>query len=154
MPIPKAMQTSDTCEWYTPLNFFNKLDEEFRFNLDVCATKENACCPRFYTKEDNGLEQEWSGVIWCNPPYGLGITPWIKKAYEYGEKGGLAVLLVPSKTDTIWWHEYCMKASEIRFVKGRLTFGGAKWPAPFPSSVCIFKPHKNLMPLLNIIERE
>lgn len=125
-------------EFPTPQDFFDKLNDEFHFTLDPCATKENAKCPKFFTKENNGLIQDWSkDISFMNPPYNE-IKLWIKKAYEESQRGGLVVCLIPSRTDTKWWHEYCMRG-EIRFVKGRLKFG--KEPAPFPSAVVIFKPN-------------
>lgn len=131
--------SSATDMWSTPQAFFDKLNDEFHFDLDVCATDDNHKCNRYFTKEIDGLSQEWTGTIWCNPPYGRGIGAWIKKAYEASLAGHTAVLLVPSRTDTKWFHDYCMKG-EIRFVKGRLKFGDAKTNAPFPSVVVVFKP--------------
>lgn len=72
-----------------------------------------------------------------NPPYGREIGKWMKKAYESAQAGALVVCLVPSRTDTRWWHDYAMKG-EIHFIKGRLKFGNAKTNAPFPSAVVIF----------------
>ena len=66
----ETMFSSKTCEWETPIAFYNKLDEKYHFTLDVCATKENAKCQKFFTREDDGLAKEWNGVCWMNPPYG------------------------------------------------------------------------------------
>lgn len=129
--------SSKSYEWETPLAFFNALDEQYHFTLDVCATPQNAKCTAYYTRDQNGLEQEWHGHCWMNPPYGRGIGAWVKKAYEAACMGALVVCLLPSRTDTAWWHEYCMKG-EIRFIRGRLKFGGSKNPAPFPSAVVVF----------------
>ena len=85
-----------------------------------------------------GLLEDWVGRCWMNPPYGRGIGKWVQKAYEESLKGTLVVCLLPSRTDTKWWHDYVMKAKEICFIKGRLKFGGAKNSAPFPSCVVIF----------------
>lgn len=75
--------SSKTNEWATPQGFFNKLNEEFHFTLDPCATKENAKCQKFYTIEDDGLKQSWNNeVVFCNPPYGREIKHWVKKARE------------------------------------------------------------------------
>ena len=131
--------SSKTDEWSTPQDFFDRLNEEFHFTLDVCATPENAKCPRYYTKRENGLLQKWEGVCWMNPPYGRVIGQWVKKAYESSLDGATVVCLLPARTDTSWWHDYCMKG-EIRFVRGRLKFGGARGNAPFPSAVVIFRP--------------
>jgi len=137
--INKGLYSSNTDEWETPQEFYDRLDKEFHFNLDPCATPQNAKAPRFFTKRDNGLAQEWRGSVFMNPPYGREIGKWVKKAYEEAQKGATVVCLLPARTDTRWWHEYCMRASEIRLVRGRLRFGGSKNSAPFPSAVVIFK---------------
>ena len=78
--------------------------------------------------------------MFVNPPYGRDIKKWIKKGYEESQKDKTTVvMLIPARTDTSYWHEYCMKASQIFFVKGRLKFGGATSGAPFPSAVVVFK---------------
>lgn len=119
--------------------FFDNLDREFHFNLDVCATDANTKCTDHFTRAQDGLSQSWGGhTCWMNPPYGRTIGVWVKKAYEESLGGTTVVCLVPARTDTKWWHEYCMKG-EIRFVRGRLKFGGCKNSAPFPSAVVIFK---------------
>ena len=126
--------------WETPQAFFDKLNLEFEFNLDPCASAYTAKCEKYFTEADDGLLQDWSGhTVFCNPPYGRGIKEWIKKAYEESQKDNTkVVLLIPARTDTTYWHKYIMRAREIRFVKGRLKFGGAKNSAPFPSAVVIF----------------
>lgn len=125
--------------WATPQDFFDKLNEEFRFTMDVCATADNAKCDRFYTKEDDGLTQPWIGRVWMNPPYGRTIGHWMRKAYLSAQQGATVVCLVPARTDTAWWHDYAAYG-EVRFVRGRLRFGGHPNPAPFPSAVVVFRP--------------
>lgn len=139
MTLNQALFSSKTDMWETPQDFYDLLNNEFNFELDVCAIKENAKCDRYFSPEDDGLTQEWSGTCWMNPPYGRKITgQWIRKAYEEAQKPNTTVVcLIPSRTDTKYWHEFCMKG-EIRFVKGRLKFGDAKESAPFPSAVVIF----------------
>ena len=132
--------SSQTNEWATPQEFYNKLDEEFHFTLDPCATKENAKVWFYYTKEQNGLIQDWNDhTVFCNPPYGREIGNWVKKASE--SKGGVVVMLIPARTDTKYFHDYIYNKQnvEIRFIKGRLKFGDSKNAAPFPSMVVIFK---------------
>ena len=124
----------------TPQDFFDRLDAEFGFDLDVCASPENAKCTIYFTKEDDGLSRDWTGVVWLNPPYGREIGRWLRKANEsVKDNGATVVCLVPARTDTNWWHEYVIK-HEVRFVRGRLKFGNAKNSAPFPSAVVIMRP--------------
>ena len=137
MSINKGLFTSNTDLWATPQDFFDKLNAEFNFDLDVCANDENAKCIRYFTEKEDGLKQEWKGACWMNPPYGRVIGNWVKKAYESSLEGSTVVCLLPSRTDTKWWHDYCMKG-EVRLIKGRLKFGDSTNSAPFPSAVVIF----------------
>ena len=133
--------SSKTNEWSTPQDFFDELDKEFNFTLDPCATSENAKCTKYFTVEDDGLKQDWSNdIVFMNPPYGRDIKYWIKKAYEESLNGATVVCLIPSRTDTAYWHNYIFgKADDIRFLRGRLKFGESKNPAPFPSAIIIYK---------------
>jgi phage N-6-adenine-methyltransferase len=141
--INKGMMSSNTPEWETPQGFFDKLNEEFHFNVDVCATAENTKCKTYFDRKSDGLSQEWnlSSTImearcWMNPPYGREISKWVKKA---SEAGCLVVALLPARTDTRWFHDYIYGKTEVRFLKGRLKFGGAKNSAPFPSMLVIWR---------------
>jgi len=125
--------------WETPQGLLDKLHEEFHFELDVCATPKNARCKKYYSPEEDGLKQEWKGVCWMNPLYGREIGKWMKKAYESALAGATVVCLVPARTDTVWWFDYCTKG-EIRFIKGRLKFSDLKNAAPFPSAIIVFSP--------------
>jgi phage N-6-adenine-methyltransferase len=134
--------SSSNNTWGTQQEFFDRLDEEFEFTLDPCASHENTKCDfNYYTEVEDGLTQDWEGeCVFMNPPYGRDIVAWLKKAYNESKKPGtIVVCLVPARTDTKWWHDYVMKAKQIRFVKGRLKFGGSKNAAPFPSAVVIFR---------------
>lgn len=137
--INKILFLSRSDLWSTPQYLFDSLNAEFHFDLDVCATSENAKCKKFYTKEVNGLLQPWRGNVWCNPPYGRDISKWIQKAID---SSTLVVMLLPARTDTKWFHEYIYGKAEIRFIKGRLKFGDSliSAPFPFPSMVVIFRP--------------
>ena len=138
--MTRAMFSSSTDMWATPQYFFDKLNSKFRFETDVCATNENAKCSNFFTPEMDGLSMDWTGVCWMNPPYGRGIGAWIEKAYKSArENGATVVCLIPARTDTKWWHNYCMKG-EITYIKGRLKFSDARDSAPFPSAVVVFRP--------------
>lgn len=131
--------SSQTSEWETPQDLFDRLNEVYNFELDVCATSQNAKCAKYFTKEIDGLKQEWKGICWMNPPYGREIGKWVKKAYESSIKGTTVVCLIPSRTDTKWWHDYVLPYGKIEFLRGRLKFGGCKNSAPFPSAIVVFK---------------
>ena len=137
----EVMFSSKKMDWATPVDFFNELDKEFGFTLDPCASDENAKCEYYYTEEENGLLQDWSGeTVFCNPPYGRELPKWIEKCYHEGQKPDTTVvMLIPSRTDTRAFHDYIYNKSEIRFVKGRLKFGDGKNSAPFPSMVVIYR---------------
>lgn len=124
-------------EWTTPKELFRSLDSVYNFETDLCATHENALCSRYYTKEQDGLAQEWTGVCWMNPPYGRQVGKWMRKAYESARRGATVVCLVPARTDTAWWHDYAAKG-KVTFIRGRLRFGGSNNNAPFPSAIIVF----------------
>tara|TARA_Y100000310_G_C20037525_1_gene514646 strand:- start:51 stop:488 length:438 start_codon:yes stop_codon:yes gene_type:complete len=126
--------------WETPQHFFDMLDNKWGFTLDVCATKQNAKCAKFFTEKDNGLTKKWTGVCWMNPPYGREIGEWMEKAVRSCvEDNATVVCLVPARTDTKWWHTYAIRG-EVQFIRGRLRFGWHKNSAPFPSAVVVFHP--------------
>lgn len=136
--ITSGLMTSTTDEWATPQGLFDKLNAVFNFTLDVCATPDNTKCAKYFTKEQDGLKQDWGGaVIWCNPPYGREIGKWVERCAKHR---GVAVMLVPARTDTRWWHDYINgnPDAQVRFLKGRLKFGNSKNSAPFPSAIVIF----------------
>lgn len=134
-------------DWETPPELFNKLNEEFHFTVDACANSINHKLERYWSEEDDGLSKSWQNeVVWCNPPYSRstkkkkGQADWIKKAYEEYQIGNSTiVMLLPARTDTIAFHSYIYNIAEIRFLKGRLKFVGAKDSAPFPSMIVIYK---------------
>jgi len=128
--INNGMFTSTRLDWQTPKEFYKSLDDEFHFDFDPCPKN-----PDF-----DGLEIEWGNCNFVNPPYGREIQKWVKKAYNEWRKGKTVVLLIPSRTDTSYWHDYIMKATEIRFIRGRLYFDDGKGCAPFPSAVIVFRP--------------
>jgi site-specific DNA-methyltransferase (adenine-specific) len=124
----------------TPQWLFDKYHARWRFTLDVCATKRNAKCPVYFSRRDNGLAQPWRGVCWMNPPYGDEIGDWVRKATEeVAARRAIAVVaLLPARTDTAWWHDWVKPFARVRFLRGRLRFGGAKKDAPFPSVIAIY----------------
>ena len=124
------MFSSNRQDWKTPIDTYNELDREFHFDFDPCPPN-----PKF---GEHALFVEWGGSNFINPPYNQ-IGKFLEKGWVESRKGKTCVFLIPSRTDTKWWHEYCMKADRIIFIKGRLKFQGAKNGAPFPSCVVIFK---------------
>jgi site-specific DNA-methyltransferase (adenine-specific) len=138
------LYSSRSEEWGTPQDLFDTLNGEFHFQLDAAASKENAKCERYLTKEDDALRQywyEWRGPVWLNPPYGKAINEWMSKARTTGN-ASVVVCLVPARTDTNWFHRYVWGyASELRFIKGRLKFEGAGTAsATFPSAIIVYRP--------------
>ena len=128
--INKALFSSLRLDWGTPKEVYEMLNEEFKFTFDPCPKN-----PKF-----DGLKINWRKRNFVNPPYGREIYKWIKKGFEENKKGKLVVFLIPSRTDTRWWHRFIMKADEIRFIRGRLKFEGYEGgSAPFPSCIVIFK---------------
>lgn len=128
---------SESSEWETPQEFFDKIQSVYRLDIDVCATRENTKCVRWWDKKEDGLSKDWTGIrAWMNPPYGREIGKWVEKA-AMGE-AEIVVALLPARTDTRWFHEHIYGKAEIRFIKGRLKFGGHKNSAPFPSMLVIY----------------
>lgn len=153
MPTRSAMYSSATDNWPTPADFYDRLDAEFGFGLDVCSSTTNHKAPAYFAldHEDperrDGLTADWAaddsvGAIWMNPPYGRGIETWMSKAHGTARQSGRTVVcLVPVRTPSRWWHDWVLETgAEVRYVKGRITFGDAKHAAPFGSAVVIYRP--------------
>ena len=134
---PNVHFSSASSEWSTPDDLFAELNDIFHFDLDACASPTNAKCTRYFTKAQDALRQSWHGTVWMNPPYGREITAFMRKAYEESFTGATVVCLVPSRTDTKWWHSYT-KRGQVIFLRGRLRFGGMKSGALFPFAIVIF----------------
>jgi len=154
------MFSSKSDNWYTPKDFFKSLDNKFNFTLDPCADAVSSKCEKYYTEKDNGLLRDWQGEsVFVNPPYTRGaIKQWVKKCYEEAKKEGTKVVcLIPARTDTKYWHSYCMKAKEIYFVQGRLKFDsptGTQNSAPFPSAVIVFDGENESLPDIKTITQK
>lgn len=144
----RGMMSSVSVEWATPRVLFEMLDREFNFDLDACAANaEMARCDRYISPKDNSLDERWAWRrrVWVNPPYGAGLGDWVEKAYRSAVLIGPEiycehiVMLLPARTDTSWFHDYCMKG-EIRFLRGRLAFNDNRGKrAPFPSMIVVFR---------------
>ena len=134
--------SSKSDEWTTPQPFFDKLNAEFGFTLDAAATPETAKCAAYFTAENSALDKSWKtgGAVFCNPPYSRGLqAKFVRKARAESLLGTTVVLLIPARPDTVVWQDVILPHAEVRFVRGRIKFGGHKNAAPFPSAVVIFK---------------
>lgn len=134
--------SSARTDWATPWPLFRAIEAEYGpFDLDPCATFANTKCARYFTPEQDGLAQVWSGRVWLNPPYGRDIGEWVAKAAVTAGNGlGTVVALLPARTDTAWWHLWVKpRASEIVYLKGRIRFEGAAHSAPFPSAIVVWR---------------
>lgn len=141
----ELMFSSKKEDWETPQLFFNELNKKYKFNWDLASSDANAKCVNHFTVGDDSLSQDWSaleGNLWLNPPYGRDLKRWVKKAHESSlNRSGLLVMLIPSRTDTSYWHDYIFDKAEIKFIRGRLKFengGVASQPAPFPSALIVY----------------
>jgi site-specific DNA-methyltransferase (adenine-specific) len=144
--IQPALFSSATDEWKTPPSLFARLNRRYRFTLDPCATTENALCPLYFTREQDGLKQDWGAHrVFCNPPYGRTIGAWARKCFEASLQGALVVLLVHARTDTRWFHDWVQRKAKIYFLRGRIRFGGAESGAPFPSMLAVYEPSRLVM---------
>tara|TARA_Y100000310_G_C20598894_1_gene771963 strand:+ start:179 stop:580 length:402 start_codon:yes stop_codon:yes gene_type:complete len=129
MTFNRGLFSSASGNWETPVELYEELDREFHFDFDPCPNN-----PTF-----DGLNISWGKSNYVNPPYGRDVGKWIAKGIAEACLGKRVVFLLPSRTDTKWWHEFIMKADEIRFIKGRLKFSNHKNSAPFPSVVVVFR---------------
>ncbi|MCU1328403.1 MAG: N-6-adenine-methyltransferase [Bryobacterales bacterium] len=139
--VTAGLSSSLRQDWATPRALFHFLNKEFRFILDVCATKETATCICYFDEAADALTRVWPGPAWCNPPYGRKIGRWIQKAADEARLGSTVVMLIPARTDTSWWHDIIIPhATEIRFLRGRLCFDdNRKGRCPFPSAIVVFR---------------
>lgn len=140
MTINSGMFSSNTPEWSTPQWLYDRLNEIHHFTLDPCATPGNAKCDKYFTAADDGLSHSWRGYsVFMNPPYGREIGKWVEKAYNEAQNENTKVVaLLPARTDTKWFHDYCIRG-DIEFLRGRLKFGNSNQSAPFPSMIVIWE---------------
>ena len=142
--INEGLYSSASSTWETPPDVFAKLDKEFHFTLDVCASRDNLGLI-YFSPEVNGLAQNWgTSTCFMNPPYGKEINEWVRKAFYASRSGATVVGLLPARTDTMWFHTYVYPHADLVFIKGRLKFWEdgkpSKNSAPFPSMVAIWRP--------------
>ena len=146
--MTSVMFSKDSDEWATPKDFYNHLDSLYEFVFDLACSKDNCKTADGFTLLENALEQDWfqisldtdGGWLWCNPPYSK-CKEFVDKAYSEMLLGAKIIMLIPSRTDTKWFHSFIYKQAgvEIEFIKGRLKFGEAKNSAPFPSMIVKFE---------------
>lgn len=121
-----AATSSLTDQWDTPPELVAAMSPVFPWTMDVCASAPNVC-KRFYSPAVDGLTQSWFGLAWMNPPYGTEIVPWVSRANELRHEVTV-VSLLPARPDTGWWQNNVPTASQVVFIRGRLTFGSpAYW---------------------------
>ena len=142
-PFDQGWFNRDKKDYETPDNIFNPLNEEFGFTLDVCSNDANAKCERHYTEEDDGLNMEWNGVCWMNPPFGRVMKKWVKKAFDEWKRGNTVVCLLPARTNTVWWHDWVMQG-EVRFLRGEIKFKGYERGLWMPMAIVVFKACQRL----------
>lgn len=126
--------------WYTPEPLFRDLESRYGpFDLDVAASIDNAKCARFYSVEEDGRVQPWSGRVWCNPPYRR-LIEWVRKAYEEVQAGRCerVVMLLPAQTSTAWFHDYALPFGGLEWIRGRVRFGGCTADGYAGSVVVVF----------------
>ncbi len=156
--LNRGVFSANTDEWGTPQSLFDALNEEFAFDLDPCASRANHKCELYWTREDDGLSKNWAWLTaFVNPPYGREIEEWVYKAWMESRRNATVVCLLPARTDTGWWHRYCMRSSEIRFVEGRVQFVGSDHlghNAPFPSAIVVFRPECQGPPKISSLKLE
>ncbi len=135
-----GMMSAVRTDWATPQTLYRMLDREFHFQLDACASAATATCEQWFGAD--ALSLDWAPVTWCNPPYGRAVGGWVEKAHREAQRGNTVVMLLPARTDTQWFHDYCVR-HEIRFLRGRLNFDDKPnrlGHCPFPSMVVVFRP--------------
>ena len=133
---------SNNQSWETPDDLFNKINDEFNFTRDVCASSTNKKCESYWTEEDSCLDKTWDGINWMNPPY-KDMKKFIQKAYSE-RNNAVTVCLIPARTNTRWWHDYCMKG-EVYFICGRPKFKGCVHGMPQPLAFVIFGRKEGIM---------
>lgn len=136
----KGMFTSISYEWETSKYLFNALNKKYNFTLDLCANENNKLCKKYFTIGNSCLNKKIKNeIIFCNSPYERKIKEFIKKCYDLKKYNKIIVMLLPARTDTIWFHDYIYIKSEILFLKGRLKFSNSKNSAPFPIMIVIYR---------------
>ena len=146
--INQGLFTSNDDTWTTPKKFFQEYNAIYNFGLDAAALKTSTLCATYFGPDHenpeyrDALTADWAEAseglpVWLNPPYGRSIKSFVTKADLESKRGGVTVVcLVPARTDTAWFQDYCLP-HDVTFIRGRLKFGNAKNSAPFPSAVIV-----------------
>lgn len=145
-------------QWETPQKFFDEINKEFNFTLDVCAVASDTKVKHFLSPTVNSLSVLWEGVCWCNPPYDRTIYNWVRKAYMSAQEGTTVVCLLPGRSsDTKWFHRYIMQASELRYIKGRLQFlhnGKVGNNSNVANLIVVFRPYCMGPPVVSNMDKQ
>ena len=140
--VKQSWFKSKSHEYETPDSIFEPLNYEFQFTLDVAANSLNTKCVRFFSVDCDGLSQGWgNNICWMNPPFGRQMKKWVEKAYKSYLNGATVVCLLPVRSNTVWWHQYCMRSTEIRLIKGEVKFKGNENGLWLPLCIIVFNPH-------------
>jgi phage N-6-adenine-methyltransferase len=138
--------------------FYRMMDGIFNFTVDVAAAPHNAKCEKYFTRADNGLEQDWGDeMVWCNPPYS-DLRPWLQKAWDcYDDATGIVMLVPANRCEQPWWQDLVepfrdgrglprVSTGSLRthFVAGRIRFRhpvtGMQPSPPFGCVLLIWHP--------------
>ncbi|USS92016.1 phage N-6-adenine-methyltransferase [Fructobacillus americanaquae] len=141
--MDKVLFSSKKDDWETPTDLFDDLNKKFKFDLDACADDSNHKLSNYYSESNSCLERDWHGNVFMNPPYGRSIYQFIQKAYEehLRDENRFIVMLIPSRTDTKYWHDFIQDKAVVKFIRGRLKFevdGVPRDAAPFPSCLVVY----------------
>jgi site-specific DNA-methyltransferase (adenine-specific) len=144
--LSRVVFSSAKSDWRTPQDLFDRLDRQWgKFDLDAAADDQNSLCDQFYCQEADALAHDWYAEgarrAFVNPPYGRGtVGKWVAKALEESRRGCRVVMLLPSRTDSAWFHDLVKPhAFHVEDLRGRVRFQGAKAGAPFPSLIVVFE---------------
>lgn len=144
-----AHRSSLNQKWNTPKDLYDELNNAYNFTFDLACERDNCLCPQgiYHDEGRNSLDENWTDLcekddwMFLNPPYGKDLRKWVEKAFLERKKGANIVMLIPSRTDTSYWHDFIFDQDgvTVNFLRGRLKFGGLNKPAPFPSALIEFK---------------
>ncbi|UEO00478.1 phage N-6-adenine-methyltransferase [Acidiferrobacter thiooxydans] len=138
-----ACHSSKDQTWQTPAPLLDAIlvaASREDFDLDPCSPAGDGPVPALtrWTEADDGLGRIWRGLVFVNPPYSRSLPKWVAKCASEADAGAVVIGLVPSRTDTRWWHDHVAGQADVIALKGRLKFGGGTSSAPFPSAIAVW----------------